>query len=133
MLILLVGPSALWMLSSPKIKDMWYDKLSQISGKDKLLKDIDVAKIAADTGLCLALNRLSISPQKLSLIQLNCKEKRFAICRIDPPREPKPKIHKKLPCLEGINGPRTKRSNIPIPKATKNKRPQHENGKCKCC
>lgn len=137
MLNLLVGRPAIWLLSNPKIKDMWYDKLTKFSEKDISLKDIDVSKIGADTGICLALIRHSISPQQLSLIQMNCNEKRFVICRIEPPREPKPKSDNKLPCLADINNARRKRSNAPGPKGIVNERQQHENGKCcsklQCC
>ena len=95
------APSAVWLLNSPKTNNMWYDKLRQISNADDILKDLDVATSGADDGSCLALRRVSDSPPKYSLTELDCNEQRHAICRIKPPTIAAPK--KLFPCLEKNN------------------------------
>ena len=76
---------------------MWYDKLGQLSNRDDILKNLDVATNGADGGSCLALRRLSDSPSKYSLDELDCNEQRHAICRIKSPTISAPK--KLFPCL----------------------------------
>ena len=95
---------AAWLLSEPRTDTMWYDKLSQTSDTDGILKDLNVASSSFKDGSCVAINRFPNSPQTLSITAEDCNEKKLAICRIKPPIASNPKKQTSLSCLEESKG-----------------------------
>ena len=105
-------PLAVWLLSTPKTNDMWYEKLVTSSEHNDILRDLIIATTSVDDGSCLALSKDENSPQTYSLSSINCNERRPTICRLNPSiSNPVPKKPYKFPCVEKSNiGRRKKRS-----------------------
>ena len=111
MTYLLDTSSGVWLLSKTKTEDIWYEKLRKTSRSDDTVFNINVPKSECIKGQCLSLSQLHEFPQKFTINGLSCKEKRAAICRINPGVVNIPVKPPKFPCMTKNHDKRLKRSN----------------------
>lgn len=77
--------------------------LSKIPSLDVNLHKLDLFKNDSQGGgTCLSVNQISDSDYKFGLDIADCNDKRFAVCRIDPPITAAPSKPPKFPCLDPI-------------------------------
>ena len=100
----------IWMLSSPKTEEMWYDELSQSSSNDSLLENLNLAKDGYSDLQCLVMKKYSKFNPKFSLAVDVCNRKHKAICRVDPQMISPVTETPKFPCLTKNSSDRRKRS-----------------------
>ena len=101
---------AIWMLSKPRIEEMWYDALSKSSTNDTLLENLNLAQDGYSDMECLAMKKYSKSNPKFSLAVDVCNRKRTAICRVDPQMISSVTQTPKFPCLTKSSADRRKRN-----------------------
>ena len=100
-----------WLATEPRTKDMWLNKLQNISNIDDMVQTSNVDINEGNNGTCLS---LSINPDgkpPFALKPLDCNEKRKAICILEnrnPSSSPKPP---RFPCITPHLRSRKKRSN----------------------
>ena len=100
----------IWMLSSPKTEEMWYDALSKSSNNDTLLENLNLAKDGYSDLECLVMKKYSKLNPKFSLAVDVCNRKHKAICRVDPQMISSVTETPKFPCLTKNLADRRKRS-----------------------
>ena len=96
-----------WMLSHPKIGDMWYDKFSK---DENFLQHLNQASEKITNAECLVMNKISESHPKFSLKVGDCNDKHAVVCRVEPQRIIDLTESPKFPCLNPNQVLRRKRS-----------------------
>ena len=100
----------IWMLSSPKTEEMWYDALSQSSSNDSRLENLNLAQDGYSDLECLVMKKYSKLNPKFSLAVDVCSRKHKTICRVDPQMISSITETPKFPCLTNNPVDRRKRS-----------------------
>ena len=98
------------MISHPKTKDMWYDKLRNSSKNDSLLENLNLAVDEYSEEECLAMRKYSKSNPMFSISVEACDRKNSVICRLDPQMINSLAESPKFPCLQPNRMDRRKRS-----------------------